>query len=91
MDKFKTMEDKQIPTWIDYNQVPSLRTEARQKLGKIRPTTLGQASRISGISPADVSLLMVCMKRGPRIDLETCAAVEHLETDADAGSCCGDL
>ena len=91
VDKFKSMEDKQIPNWLDYAQVPSLRTEARQKLSKIRPTTLGQASRISGISPADVSLVMVCMKRGPRIDLETCAAVEHLETDADAGSCCGDL
>lgn len=91
VDKFKTMEDKQIPTWMDYNQVPSLRNEARQKLSKIRPTTLGQASRISGISPADVSLVMVCMKRGPRSDAEVCASLEHLETEGDGGNCCGDL
>ena len=91
VDKFKSMEDKQIPDWVDYAQVPSLRTEARQKLSKIRPTTLGQASRISGISPADVSLVMVCMKRGPKSELETCAAMEHLEAAGDSGNCCGDL
>ena len=91
VDKFKSMEGKQIPTWIDYAQVPSLRTEARQKLGKIRPTTLGQASRISGISPADVSLLMVCMKRGPKSNVETCAAMEHFEAADGNGNCCRDL
>jgi tRNA uridine 5-carboxymethylaminomethyl modification enzyme len=63
--RFKTMEDKQIPSWLDYQSVPSLRNEARQKLGKIQPKTLGQASRISGVSPADISILMVWMKRGP--------------------------
>ena len=91
VDKFKSMEDKQIPAWIDYSQIPSLRTEARQKLGSIRPATLGQASRISGISPADVSLLMVSMKRGPKRDLEICAAAEHPEATEQSGSCCGDL
>ena len=65
--KFKTMEEKQIPAWLDYETVPSLRKEARQKLGKIKPMTLGQASRISGVSPADVSLVMVWMKRGPQL------------------------
>ena len=85
------MEDKQIPAWIDYSQIPSLRTEARQKLGSIRPATLGQASRISGISPADVSLLMVSMKRGPKRDLEICAAAEHPEATEQSGSCGGDL
>ena len=64
--KFKTTEDKQIPNWLDYATVPSLRKEARQKLEKVRPQTLGQASRISGVSPADISLLIVWMKRGPR-------------------------
>jgi tRNA uridine 5-carboxymethylaminomethyl modification enzyme len=64
--KFKGLEDKQIPGWIDYNLIPSLRTEARAKLQKIQPGTLGQASRISGVSPADVSLIMVWMKRGPQ-------------------------
>jgi tRNA uridine 5-carboxymethylaminomethyl modification enzyme len=63
--KFRSMEDKQIPDWLDYAQIPSLRTEARQKLIKIRPTTLGQASRISGVSPADISLVVIWMKRGP--------------------------
>jgi tRNA uridine 5-carboxymethylaminomethyl modification enzyme len=64
--RFKTMEQKQIPTWLDYGNVPSLRKEARQKLTQIRPVTLGQASRISGVSPADISILMVWMKRGPQ-------------------------
>jgi tRNA uridine 5-carboxymethylaminomethyl modification enzyme len=62
--KFKSLEDKQIPEAFDYAAVPSLRSEARQKLGKIRPATLGQASRISGVSPADVGILMVWLKRG---------------------------
>jgi tRNA uridine 5-carboxymethylaminomethyl modification enzyme len=62
--KFKDLEDKQIPTGFDYGAVPSLRTEARQKLMKIRPATVGQASRISGVSPADIGILMVWLKRG---------------------------
>ena len=63
--KFQAMEEKQIPPWLDYARVPSLRTEARQKLTKIRPATIGQATRISGVSPADVSLVLIWMKRGP--------------------------
>jgi tRNA uridine 5-carboxymethylaminomethyl modification enzyme len=62
--KLKSLEDKQIPAGFDYSTVPSLRLEARQKLKKIRPATLGQAARISGVSPADVSILMVWLKRG---------------------------
>jgi tRNA uridine 5-carboxymethylaminomethyl modification enzyme len=62
--RFKTLEDKQIPGTFDYDTVHSLRTEARQKLSKIRPATLGQASRISGVSPSDVGILMVWLKRG---------------------------
>ena len=62
--KFKGLEDKQIPAEFDYTTVPSLRIEARQKLIKIRPATLGQAARISGVSPADVGILMVWLKRG---------------------------
>ncbi len=62
--KLKALEDKHIPAWVDYATVPSLRTEARQKLGKIRPATLGQATRISGVSPADVGILMVWLKTG---------------------------
>jgi tRNA uridine 5-carboxymethylaminomethyl modification enzyme len=66
IEKFKSMEDKQIPDWLDYETVPSLRKEARLKLQQIRPRTVGQASRISGVSPADVSIVMVWMKRGPQ-------------------------
>jgi tRNA uridine 5-carboxymethylaminomethyl modification enzyme len=62
--KLKTLEDKHIPSGFDFGAVPGLRIEARQKLMKIRPETLGQASRISGVSPADVSILMVWLKRG---------------------------
>lgn len=62
--KFKSVEDKQIPAAFDFAAVPGLRIEARQKLVKIRPSTLGQASRISGVSPADIGVLMVWLKRG---------------------------
>jgi tRNA uridine 5-carboxymethylaminomethyl modification enzyme len=64
VSKLKTFEDKQIPDGFDYTAVPSLRNEARQKLLKIRPATVGQASRISGVSPADISILTVWMKKG---------------------------
>ncbi len=63
VEKFKTLEDKTIPHGFDFATVPSLRPEARQKLTKIRPATIGQAARISGVSPADISILMVCLKR----------------------------
>jgi tRNA uridine 5-carboxymethylaminomethyl modification enzyme len=87
--KAKTMEDKQIPTWLDYGNVPSLRKEARLKLIQIRPQTLGQASRISGVSPADISILMVWMKRGPQTlspENEMLTAKELGEA-ADGASC----
>ena len=61
--KFKSLEDKTIPIAFDFSTVPSLRLEARQKLTKIRPATIGQAARISGVSPADISILAVCLKR----------------------------
>jgi tRNA uridine 5-carboxymethylaminomethyl modification enzyme len=63
VEKFKNLEDKNIPVEFDFSTVPSLRIEARQKLSKIRPATIGQAARISGVSPADISILMVCLKR----------------------------
>lgn len=63
IEKIKNMEAKQIPGWFDYTLVPSLRKEARQKLSKLRPATVGQASRISGVSPADISILIVWLKR----------------------------
>ena len=63
IERFRGLEAKRIPAGFNYASVPSLRSEARQKLDKIRPTTLGQASRISGVSPADLSILLVWLKR----------------------------
>jgi len=70
IEKFKSLEDKQIPDWFDYHRISSLRTEAKVKLAKLRPATLGQASRISGVSPADISIVMVWLKRGPSPDVD---------------------
>ena len=60
---FLKMEGHKIPADIDYDQVRNLRVEARQKLKNVRPETIGQASRISGVSPADVSMLMLYLKK----------------------------
>jgi tRNA uridine 5-carboxymethylaminomethyl modification enzyme len=68
--KLKSLEDKHIPEVFDYSGVPSLRPEARQKLTRIRPATIGQASRISGVSPADISILLVWLKRAGANDAE---------------------
>ena len=59
VESFKKMESKKIPLDIDYNDVKSLRIEARQKLIRFKPVNVGQASRISGVSPADISVLLV--------------------------------
>jgi len=63
VEKFKSLEDKIIPDTFDFSKVPSLRLEALQKLTKIRPATIGQAARISGVSPADIGILLVWLKR----------------------------
>ena len=63
VEKFKSLEDKIIPDTFDFSTVPSLRLEASQKLARIRPTTIGQAARISGVSPADIGILVVWLKR----------------------------
>ncbi len=60
--QFKKLESKKIPIDIDYDKVGSLRLEARQKLKEVRPENIGQASRISGVSPADISMLLVFLK-----------------------------
>jgi tRNA uridine 5-carboxymethylaminomethyl modification enzyme len=59
VEAFKKLERKHIPADIDYNKITNLRIEARQKLEKFKPTSVGQASRISGVSPADISVLLV--------------------------------
>jgi tRNA uridine 5-carboxymethylaminomethyl modification enzyme len=63
IEKFRRLEDKRIPEERDYEQLEGLRIEARQKLSEIRPSSLGQAARVSGVSPADISILMVYMAR----------------------------
>ena len=62
-DKLKQMEDVKIPEDLDYKIVPNLASEARQKLDKVKPITLGQASRISGVNPSDIAILSVYLKR----------------------------
>ena len=62
VEQFRKMEEKKIPEDINYDDVPSLRNEARQKLKEVRPSSIGQASRVMGVNPADVSVLMVYLK-----------------------------
>lgn len=64
VERMKKMENKVIPENIDYTAISGLATEARQKLEKVRPLSVGQASRISGVNPADVSILLVYIEQG---------------------------
>ena len=66
IEQFKKMEKKKIPENFSYKEVPSLRIEARQKLELYRPVSIGQASRISGVSPADISVLVVYLEQQRR-------------------------
>jgi tRNA uridine 5-carboxymethylaminomethyl modification enzyme len=59
IDRFKKLEEKKLSTEIDYEQIKGLSLEARQKLNKQKPTSVGQASRITGVSPADISVLLI--------------------------------
>lgn len=70
VDKLKRLEAKRIPSYIDYDAIDSLATEARQKLKQIRPETIAQASRISGVNPADISILMVYIEQGKIAKIE---------------------
>ena len=63
VENFKKLENKKIPDDFDYDAVDSLRIEARQKLKLYRPVSIGQASRISGVSPADITMLLVYMEQ----------------------------
>ena len=63
VEQFKKLESKIIPEDINYDEIQSLRIEAKQKLNEMRPSSIGQASRISGVSPADVSVLLVYLER----------------------------
>ncbi len=70
VEKFQRLEGKAIPTTFDYSAVPQMRFEAREKLGRVRPASLGQASRISGICPADLAVLMMYLETPRREEAE---------------------
>ena len=69
IEKFRRLENKYIPVELDYGTIPHLRKEASEKLGRVQPRSIGQAARISGISPADVATLLVYLKQGNRPDV----------------------
>lgn len=64
VEKLKKMEDKKIPDQIDYDEISGLATEAKQKLNQVRPLSIAQASRISGVNPADISILLIYIEQG---------------------------
>lgn len=63
VEKMRRLEDTRLPDGIDYNEIQGLRKEARMRLGQFKPATLGQASRLSGVNPADIAVLMVYLQR----------------------------
>ena len=63
VEKLINLESKQIPSDIDYDKVVNIATEAREKLKKVMPTTIAQATRISGVNPADIAVLTVYLKK----------------------------
>ena len=66
VEKFKKLEGKALPQDLDYGAIEGLRIEAAQKLSQIKPLSVGQASRISGVSPADINVLMIWMEKRRR-------------------------
>ena len=66
VEKFKRLEDKKLSEPLDYDKIEGLRLEAAQKLNRIKPVSIGQASRISGVSPADINVLLVYLEKMKR-------------------------
>ena len=66
VEQFKKLEGRLLPLDLDYETIQGLRLEARQKLNQVRPENLGQASRITGVSPADISVLLIFMEQMKR-------------------------
>ena len=64
VEKVKRMEQKKIPHDLDYSKIDSLASEAREKLAEVKPFNIAQASRISGVNPADISILLVYLEQG---------------------------
>ena len=71
VEEFRKAENRRLPQEIDYDAIPALKVEAREKLAKIRPVSIGQASRISGVSPADVAVLLVYLEQNKSRKPET--------------------
>ncbi len=69
IEKFKKLENKKIPESLDYLEIKAMSVEAREKLSRIRPENLGQASRISGVSPADLSVLVIYLEKNKIMDV----------------------
>jgi tRNA uridine 5-carboxymethylaminomethyl modification enzyme len=67
IERFRKLEDKQLPGWMDYDKIAALRFESRQKLTRYRPDSIGQASRIPGVTPADIVILLVWLKRAGEV------------------------
>ncbi|QDI91644.1 tRNA uridine-5-carboxymethylaminomethyl(34) synthesis enzyme MnmG [Salicibibacter halophilus] len=74
VERMKKMEKKWIPEWIDYSGITGLAMEARQKLEEVRPISVGQASRISGVNPADISILLVYIEQGRQMSQKEAAS-----------------
>ena len=66
VERFKRMEGKTLPKDLDYFQIKGLRIEAQEKLNALRPASVGQASRISGVSPADINVLLIYLEQRRR-------------------------
>ena len=66
VNQFKKMENKLLPEDIDYSEIKNLRLEAIQKLNNIRPASIGQASRITGVSPADITVLLIYLEQNKK-------------------------
>jgi tRNA uridine 5-carboxymethylaminomethyl modification enzyme len=79
VDRFRRLESKLLPADLDYRQVPQLRAEAREKLQRVRPNSLGQASRISGLNPADIATLLVYLKRHAARPSRTLADADRID------------
>ena len=73
VERFRRLEHKPLPANLDYAAVPQLRAEAREKLRRVRPRSLGQAGRISGVNPADIATLLVYLKRSNPYDSSVCS------------------
>ena len=71
IEKIRKLEETKIPEVIDYYQVPGLLTESKTKLNKIKPHTLGQASRISGVTPSDITILALFITKASKVSRET--------------------